>query len=361
LYKAAELIFNTNLRDSTHRNYVQGIKHYTDFCTLVDLSPFPSSVEKIVLFATYSIAWSKLDSSTVTGRISALSAWHDYVSALWALHAPRQNWSLFNPCKSARVRDLITGISANLKKKSRARSFLTMAEVHTLWHKSLLPTGAREMHHRLGFMLLIFAMLRQRAAVLLIIRYTIVIAAGQLPLIIYHADSDIRVVRNDPELGPHIVINVDVDKNVNSTSARLAYLPEAIPDMGIFPIDVLESYLLRVRPPSGGFLLAAPKGLKNHTFFTNPFTGMAGVFIKAFKKAFPNSPKQEFIGSHSGRKSLAQALWDMGLCRRFIADVGGWFIKHDAVDIYFKTRPFAILAALRALSPFAGPSLNLRP
>ena len=53
------------------------------------------------------------------------------------------------------------------------------------------------------------------------------------------------------------------------------------------------------------------------------------------------------LGTHSGRKSLAQWLWDDGHCRRIIADAGGWFLKRDAVDMYFKTARHIILAAVK--------------
>ena len=43
------------------------------------------------------------------------------------------------------------------------------------------------------------------------------------------------------------------------------------------------------------------------------------------------------IGSHSGRKTLSQLLWEHGFSRQLIADAGGWYIKREAVDLYFRT------------------------
>ena len=62
---------------------------------------------------------------------------------------------------------------------------------------------------------------------------------------------------------------------------------------------------------------------------------------------FPLDATVELIGSHSGRKSLAQWLWNAGHCRRVIADAGGWFMKRDAVDLYFKTARHTILSMVR--------------
>ena len=55
------------------------------------------------------------------------------------------------------------------------------------------------------------------------------------------------------------------------------------------------------------------------------------------------------LGTHSGRKTLAQLLWDRGFSRRLIADAGGWFLKKEAM-LYFKTALHVILAALASLT-----------
>jgi hypothetical protein len=44
-------------------------------------------------------------------------------------------------------------------------------------------------------------------------------------------------------------------------------------------------------------------------------------------------------------KTMAQWLWDDGYPRRLIADMGGWFIKRDAIDLYFTTGRSVILKA----------------
>ena len=42
-------------------------------------------------------------------------------------------------------------------------------------------------------------------------------------------------------------------------------------------------------------------------------------------------------------------MWDDGHCRRIIADDGGWFLKRDAVDMYFKTARHHILHAVASI------------
>ena len=58
----------------------------------------------------------------------------------------------------------------------------------------------------------------------------------------------------------------------------------------------------------------------------------------------------KMLGTHSGRKTLAQLLCDKGFSRRLIADAGGWFLKKEAMDLYFKTAMHVILMALADLS-----------
>ena len=352
LARGARVVEETGTRAATVKTYHTGINRYRKFCNLIAARPFPSTVALMVMFATYCLSWEQLDSSTTVNMIMAVSAWHDYVNTTLET-ATRQEmsrgWpSITNPAKSKRVRALLDNISKNFKKESKARTFLTLDEIKALWQLGF-PMDIRGMHHRLGFMLCIFGMLRQRAATLLIISYSIGKDSSGRPSVKYHDDSDVKVVRDRPDLGVHVSIRVDVDKNVDSRKSRTAYLPEHILGLGIHPVLELDSYLLTVQPPSGGFLLAAPKGLKQRTFNKNPFTAMAKVFTTAFKKVFPGSSKVSLIGSHSGRKSLAQALWNAGYCRRVIADAGGWFIKKEAVDIYFLTLPATILAAIASL------------
>ena len=71
-----------------------------------------------------------------------------------------------------------------------------------------------------------------------------------------------------------------------------------------------------------------------------------------YKRAFPRVTAEylKYIGTHSGRKTLAQALWDSGFSRRLIADAGGWFLKKEAMDLYFRTARLTILRALSSLS-----------
>ncbi|XRB02679.1 hypothetical protein NFJ02_15g20330 [Pycnococcus provasolii] len=167
---------------------------------------------------------------------------------------------------------------------------------------------------------------------------------------------DSSTVSAHPDGRPYLCINVDTDKNIKAGGGRIAVVPCDIPALGIRPVDDVRSYILEARPPNGpaaGFFLSAPKSVKLMTFNSGMYTGFARVWRDTFRKLFPTALDRK-IASHSGRKTLATLLWNDGYCRRFVADVGAWFCKSDAVDLYFATSRERILFALRHLGEGSG-------
>ena len=222
-------------------------------------------------------------------------------------------------------------------RRERARVALTIEQPRTMFDRGFKNTPSGE-HNKLAVALSLLGMPRQKAATSLIVRYRIHVGPTGEQTVEYLDGTDIRVVPV-ADLGDHIAINVDVDKNVNALKRRQGFVPDEVPALGLSPVAMLERYLIKYRPPSGGFLLSAPKSAKKKTFRTSRFTGLSNAVKRAFAAVFPLDATVELIGSHSGRKSLAQWLWNAGHCRRVIADAGAWFMKPDAVDLYFKTAP----------------------
>ena len=137
------------------------------------------------------------------------------------------------------------------------------------------------------------------------------------------------------------------DKNATAKKRRDVYIPDKVRALRIRCVDMLEDYLRREKPPSGGLLLAAPVGRTR--FRDTPYSNHHAAFRAAYKQAFPEADDAGKFGSGSARKAMAQWLWASGWAKRVIADAGGWFCKKSAVDQYFKTQPRDILRAIRSV------------
>jgi len=353
LHSAYQVVLGHVKRESTRSNYARGIAALRKFGLELQLVVLPASRDVVIAFAMYELIWQKLDSSTITNHLSAISDYHDYIRQLFQRAHPHESIRFGNPVHNDEVRDLQDTLSSNYKKKSSARQALTIAQGRDMFARGF-GQDIRGRHHRISVWLPLLGMLRQRAATMLVVVYRLVPSAdGGPPDVVFLPASDIRVAHSE-DGGRHIVVNVDVDKNVNALNRRQAYIPDEVSALGLRPVSELLAYLRDARPPSGGYLLASPKSINNKTFRSGRFTGISAAFKRAFRKVYPLDPLVDLIGSHSGRKSLAQWLWNDGHCRRIIADAGGWFLKRDAVDLYFKTAPHIILNAVR----FIGPTLS---
>ena len=130
--------------------------------------------------------------------------------------------------------------------------------------------------------------------------------------VVFSEQSDVQV-RYDQQRGDsYIQLRVDVDKNVHERDAVFAYIPARFKTLSVRPVDVLTDYLLSVRPPSGAYLLSAPRSARLPAvgFHAGPFGGMCAAFKKAVSRASPGAGSElvDRVGSHSGRKLLAQWL-----------------------------------------------------
>ena len=341
-------------RAATRAQYRAGIAKLMDFGRSTHLNVLPSTPDVIWGFIMHMLVVQNLDSSTIASHVTAVGAWHDYVRQTYSTAFPDDKIFFSNPCRQHMIDEIKTTIGANYKKDSKARVAIPLTMAKQMFKEGfsdasgvLTPRGE---HHRMAVMVPLLGMLRRRAASLLVTKHSFDFS-GARPRVVTAADSDIQIIYDHPALGPHLRFKVTggADKNVDSRRTEYSYVPDFIPGLDVRPLDLVESYYFRLQPPSGGFFLSAPKSLKSKTFRTNPFTGFGAAFKRAFRRVFPNDPMLQLIGSHSGRKSLAQWLHDAGNRRRLIAAAGHWFLKKEAVDLYFKTSPLAILSAIRSL------------
>ena len=214
------------------------------------------------------------------------------------------------------------------------------------------------LHNRLALLLLNLGCLRRKAAQHLRVVYSVVGSTVQ-----FCSTSDIWVDHDQELRQDFIALRILVDKNVREgDDDTRAYIPEHIPSLGVRPVSVLLHYLRRVGPPSGGFLLAAPRQaalplpgvrLPPSAFYSTAYTAFSAAFQRAVRRAIPASSRAGLplsrIGSHSGRKSLAQWLWERYGSSRLVADVGHWRHSGDALNIYFVSSRRVILSCLARL------------
>ena len=140
--------------------------------------------------------------------------------------------------------------------------------------------------------------------------------------VIFGHESQVCVVRGDPRFGgAFVLVNSVCDKNIRSNGVREVPLPARC--MGLNTVKILEEYLVKHRPPSGGVLLAAPHGLG---WRSTPYTGSGKALLAAYARAFPGAGKQR-LGASSWRKSFPQWLERSGCTDTEVTDLCGWSRK----------------------------------
>ena len=285
-------------------------------------------------------------SSTIDTRFAALSYWYRRQFIYFQLAAVT---AFANPLESTALRDSLRVVRRRHGRAAKGRRPLDKSEFRRMYSRGFDLSTNSGLHNRLALLLLNFGCLRRKAAAHLRIFYRLS-GAGQ---IIYLPESNVKVLWDEDRREYYIELKVDVDKNVLEGDCVYAYIPHSIPSFDLHPVHLLEDYLRRVRPPSGGFLLAAPRGRfpPASSFFTGPYSNFAKAFRSAYLRAWPGASADVIhrIGSHSGRKSLAQWLWDAYQSTRLIADIGHWKTSGDAFNLYFVSSRAVILDCLSRL------------
>ena len=319
---------------------------------LADLEKFGNVAGEVVFpladesQATRYIIWSvklrdpSLDASTVRNYCNGISAAHEALRG--ALKLP----ALLNPIRTSRVRRMLKVAMNEYKKPSKAKQHWTLAEFKAMLEKGFKKTRSGR-HQRLALWVHALGVVRKSAGGRLTVRYRVRPGPHGRPVVQWHPKSQVQVHRGDHA---YISVKVTRDKNVSAWKHRETFIPEQIKVLGFSPVAELEEYMVRERPPSGGFLLAAPLGKSK--FRTTPYSNQSNAFKTAYEVAHglaKKSARSAKYGSQSCRKSMAQWLWDDDWDKRVIADHGGWALQRDAVDIYFKTGRVKMLWAITHL------------
>ena len=337
-------------RPSTAGAYRGALRHYLGFCYARGLpasSALPASASLVCAYLYHCQRDLGLSVRTVENRASALQFWHRRLAHHCSLaEAPAPPPS---PCDAPAVRRLLRGMRLRFSRPPKGRLPISVAEFRAIYHHGFDTTRPSGLHNRLALFLLNLGCLRRSAAASLRVCYRVV---GRD--VLFLPTSDVAVFR-DPDLDDYYIrLAIRVDKNVTSADEVYAYIPASVPALGLRPVALLLDYLRLLRPPSGGYLLAAPRGtaFPPSAFSSSPYGGFTRAFQVAYRRAVPSALRSadvDRVGSHSGRKSLAQWLWDSYGSLRLIADVGHWRCRQDAANLYFFSSRSTILRCLRHL------------
>ena len=333
----ARAILSQASRDVTYATAARGLSAFVSFGEFVESPVLPASAQDVLMYVAYALEYRepRLDSSTVGTYLNGVSLWHELARDVTGL-------PLVNPVKTKPVRLAMRVAARYYKRPSRAMVPIAIREWARVCAVGFAGTRAGK-HQRLSFVLCTFGPLRPGASARLVVRYRVA-ASGA---VVFLPGSQVEVVRGDvAHPHPYIRLTVLRDKNMDARRAHVCYIPSRV--LGVRPVRLLEEYLRTVRPPSGGYLLVAPRGRAG--FHRTPYRSHCRAFRAAYRRALPGGTVGlSRVGGGTPRKSMAQWLWDAGHSKRVIADVGGWRTREDAVDGYFRTQGAAVLRILRAL------------
>jgi hypothetical protein len=339
-------LLTTIKRSSSARQSAQGRQRLKAHGDSLGIDLIPTSPQFLMDYAVSALSGAKpLDSSTIKLYMLSVGDVYEYCRVTLRMGGVR------NPLRDAQLVAILRTLGINFKKAGGGAMALTVAELHGLYHNGFVGRTRRARWARLFFLGLNFGMLRNTAMWGVTVSYTV----DSDGTVTFLADSKIKYYYHE-QFGAFVFdIIIDDDKNMNALKAaqdggRHAYIPGLLPHLHIDVAAVVFDWLRTERPPSGGCLFAYPNK-KGHGFSATPTTTFNATLRAAYKLAFPSANPEyiRMLSSHSGRKTLAQLLWDAGFNRRLIADAGGWFIKREAMDLYFKTAPYVILNAIASL------------
>ena len=335
------------------------------------LEGLPATYATCRAFCSLAVEKMDWDGSTISNILGAVSDFQDRLATL--------GLGITNPLKTKMGRRLVNTMEVNYKKPSKAKLSFSVAQIKRMVQHGYNSQGLEKpgespggqwgsrrraqlrtnYHHRMCLTFLTIGLLRMNAASALKVHYKLDTSypPGHIRRIVFLEESDVKVKFDDQTGLYYIEVNVEADKNVNARKRRFAFIPEEIMALGLFPVQDLIHYLTYYYSPTdeghNNFLFRAPNGGRwqwTKKSFTNKgnvggFTNWSDVIKSMYQYAFPQAVDAKDFGSHSGRKTMAQWLWDDGYPRRLIADMGGWFIKRDAIDLYFTTGRSVILKA----------------
>ena len=327
---AVRELFRHLVRDGTRAGHVRGLRDFLSYTDSIGVRrPLPASPEVVLGYIAYSLMGRGfvLDAATVDIYLGGVRAWHEQAKF-------ETGGAVANPVATTAVRSALRIALKNFKKKSDPARPLELDEWLGVMARGFDLNTRVGRHRQLVVVLCALGPLRPVAAKHLRCTY----ALHPDGSVSYAGDSHVQVVRpaGGGRRDAYVLLKVTYDKNLRRGQTRLHPIPYEA--MGVRPVQLLEDYLREIRPPSGGYLLTAPKGLRRD-FYGGRYTAFSAAVRGAFVRAFPGVDP-EFVGGSSPRKCMPQWMHDAGHSLEEIADVGGWSLRAalDAVHTYFKTK-----------------------
>eukprot|EP00873_Tetraselmis_striata_P029172 jgi/Tetstr1/449436/TSEL_036531.t1 len=270
LLMGADGLEDLRLRSSTTDTYRSSPRNYCSFCAERGATPLPATLGLLRGCIYHCTSDRSLAPSTIAGRLAAISDWH----MRQLPHLRLAGCPTLNPCKDESINTPVSILERRTVRPAKGRLPLQIPDLHL---------------------------------------------------------SAVRVLFN-AELGcRYIRLRMDVDKNIDARHECFTYIPATcLAWLSARLTCMLEDYLCVFRPPSGSRLLAAPKSSRigPQTFHTTLYSGSNSACKAAYARAFPDPATRttplDRVSSHSGRKSLAQWLWDRYRSAPVIAHVGHW-------------------------------------
>jgi hypothetical protein len=339
----------------------RGLREFLVFSHSMRLEVLPALPITLCLWMVWAVFHRSptLDTSTLDTYLQGVGVWHLQTAEVTGFSIP-------NPVRDPLVTHLLLALSKLYKKPSAAKQPMEPA----VWLR--VAAVGFDLGFRLGlfshllFLVLTAGPLRPIACKGIRVDYQVVQLPGGGLEVVYLPTSTIRVASSPDIPDQHIQIDLTKDKNVDARNQRLVIIPKCF--MGINMVATLTHYLITVRPPPGK-LFRCPKGgggpgqgrvptqvlppgrfAEEHMFQPGDYTAHCQMVRRGYIRAFPEATDAMTFGGGSPRKGTADWLWMVGTFRRVIADIGGWSVRTDAVDLYFKTRPRQVHQIMSALA-----------
>ena len=324
----------------------RGLACYREHAAFVGIDePFPATQQQLAHFAVWAIFTREftLDTSTVKIYLVGVSVWHQQAEEALDI-------GLRNPRQGAHIARVLSALDRLYKRNSAAMAPFSADMFVRVLHGGFVDNTLGTRHNELLFVLLAAGPFRPNVAVNIRVCYAVcnTLTGYRVQFL---DESEIWVERGTGNDG--VSVYVEKDKNVTKLNRRIATLPECF--FGLNLIELLEAYLLEVRPPSGGRLLACPKDARrrapiHHVMYLRPGvfnpcnTGAYTAACEAVRRAAARAAKEfacelavsEKYGGGTPRKTTADCLYAAGHTKKMIADVGGWALREDAADLYLR-------------------------